>query len=200
MVLTGIIFLAILPVAEYLLWQGDITLNSHFNLRLITSNIVIYPCLGYYLENRMDMNKARKYISVLWLINTAAILVSCYMTYYKAAITGVCLEEYSQAFHSSFAIINVITLYTTFKCCFNKPLPSGWANLTASVGSSTFGIYLIHTTTMHFIETFNILEFMRETIHINYLVSVLIYCQIIFVTAYGITLIMKKIPGLNRII
>lgn len=200
MAIIGIFFMAILPVSEYLLWQGEHTLNTNFRFGWITSSAVIYPCLGYYLENRMDVNKAKKYIPVLWIINIATIMISCYMTYYKATITGVCNEGNSQTFHSSFVLINVITLYITFKCLFNNPLPYKLTSLISSIGGATFGMYLIHTIVMGLVTRSHILEFMRNTIHINYLISSFIYCLIVFIVAYGIVLIMKKIPLLKKLL
>lgn len=200
MIVIGITFMAILPIVEYLLWQGEHTLNTNFRFGWITSSAVIYPCLGYYLENRMDDNKARKYLPILWGINIATIFVSCYMTYFKAKITGICNEGASQAFHSSFVLINVITLYISFKCLFNKPFSSKVSSLIASVGEATFGMYLIHKNVMVLVTRLHILEFLRETVHMNYLLSSLLYCLVVFVIAYGITLLMKKIPLLKKLI
>lgn len=200
MAIIGISFMAVLPISEYLLWHGEHSLNNNFRLRWITSSAVIFPCLGYYLENRMDINKAKKYIPILWLINIATIMVTCYITYYKATITGVCNEESSQTFHSSFVLINVITLYVTFKCLFNKPLSHKWTSLITSIGKATFGMYLIHITVRELVNNFHILDFLRNTMHINYMISSFIYCLIIFIIAYAITLIMKKIPLLKKLI
>ena len=196
----GIFSMAIIPILEFLIWKGAYHINSFFNFNWITSYTVLYPCLGYYIENRMDIEKARKYIPSLWICNIVTILISCYMTYYRPLIIGSGKIEYTQDFHTTFILINMITIYITFKCLFNKSLSSKWTGLISSIGGATFGIYLVHMKVLTLLNGVHFCEFIKNATHINEMIVAFLFSLIIFVISYAITLIMKKIPLLNKII
>ena len=53
---------------------------------------------------------------------------------------------------------------------------------------------------MRVIYDLGLLTTLTERLHINHMISVLIYTAAIFIVSYLITLLMKKIPGLKRLI
>lgn len=143
------VFNMLLPIIQYLLWQDRHNLNANFRLEWLCSSIFIYPCLGYFLQSRLKKgvwNKKR--LMLLWAVNIATILVSCYMTYLKAKATGECNEGASQSFHTSFVMVNCVTIFITCKYAMERIRISEWLHkLIVSAGRCTFGIYLIHILT-----------------------------------------------------
>ena len=69
--------------------------------------------MGYFLSYRVKEFWNKKRILILWGINICTIFMSCYLTYYRASVMGVCNEESSQAFHDTFVLINCITVFVT---------------------------------------------------------------------------------------
>lgn len=198
-ILIVLFFAALLPVTEYRLWQGRLHLN--INLDWMLADILFFPCFGYFLRYRMQNFWNRRRIAILWSINILTILISVYMTYYKAGITGECNEVVSQDFLNSFTLINCAAIYVTCQYIFSHAAVTDWlAKGIKSIGGATFGIYLIHIFVMREIYELGLLTALTESLNINHMISVLIYTTAIFIVSYLITLLMKKVPGLKRLV
>ena len=196
------IFKAVLPITEYLLWQGSEHFNGNIRSIWLAADIFIYPILGYFLEHEIENDKCKKWILPLWIINIITILTTCLMTYYQIKITGVCEENKSQTFFSCFTMINVSTVYISVKYWFSKKKVSVLnEKVISSLGSSTFGIYLVH---LLFLNLFPVVPrlwpVLENVFGTNSMISVMIICFVVMGMSYIATLIMKKIPVLKRLI
>ncbi len=138
-----IIFVGIIPILEYLFWQGEVTLNNNLSVVIFTTDNVIYVLLGYYCENILDINKiTKKKIIFLSLTSAFAIIISCAMTNYRAMIMGLCNQAVSQTFFSSLICIPAVTIYIFFrKICMNG-IQKTIEKIIIKVGASVFGAYL----------------------------------------------------------
>lgn len=200
MIAIAVILKGIIPVVEYLLWQGDITLYSKIKVSWLMENIVLYPCIGYFMHHKIDAKKTKAMIPVLWMLNVAGILISSYMTYYKGQVTGVLSESKSQSFHNSFAVLNCMAIFLTFKYVFEKyRIPSLMEQIILSIGKCTFGIYLIHNLIKDrkVIQDFRI---MLISMGMNYMVAVFIQCLLVLFISYVVTYILLKIPILKKLV
>lgn len=194
----AVIFVGIRPIIEYRIWNGNITLNGSLRVSWLTGAIVLYPCIGYFLEYKLDIEQIGKKLSLLWVINLLFIGISCYMTYYKIMVTGKCSESESQQFHSSFELINCITIYVTIKHLFVKNvLSQKIENIILLVGNSTFGIYLLHGALLDFPILWELFQIKWK---INYMLSAFLFCFVVFSVGHFITLILKRIPILSKLI
>lgn len=202
MIALAVLFSAIIPIAQYLLWHGEHTMNDNLRLDWLISSIVIYPLVGHFLQNIVDIEKMKKWIPLLWLINLLCIFTTCYVTYYKILVTGECSEGASQGFHQAFALINCITLFISFKYFFTHvKLPAFAEKLIASVGQCTFGIYLFHVFVLMQSQYFTKLwDVFRVQWELNYMLAAFLYCFLAMTVCYFITLILRKIPGVNKFI
>ena len=202
MTILYITFKMIIPSLQYILWRGRYTLNNNIDLGWITSNIVIFPLMGYFLSYRVKEFWNKKRILILWGINICTILMSCYLTYYRASVMGVCNEESSQAFHDTFVLINCITVFVTCQYLNDKSqLLSKISKQIISLGGCTFGIYLTHIYIKdHTAITRYISKLFQDIIPIPRMLYAFIYCIIIFICGYIITLLLKKIPFIKRIV
>lgn len=197
-----ICFSSLLPVAEFILWQDKYSLNWNFRLRWLCTDIFIYPCLGYFLETRLKVFWTFKKIFLIWLINIGTIILAGYLTYAKSNITGILDEGNSQTFHSTFAMINCMTIFVTLKyICSNYEFPDQVKRMICSVGTSTFGIYLLHVFYKEKIPAITQLwDIFHHQFRLNYMFSALLYCGVVFVLGYATTILLKQIPVLNKII
>jgi surface polysaccharide O-acyltransferase-like enzyme len=200
MIAMAVFFNGFLPIMEYLFWQGNHTLNENLKISWLVSNIVLYPCIGYFMQNKLDVVQMKRKILMLWLFNVAAILVCCYMTYYKGVVTGEFSEATSQTFFKCFAMINCMTIFVTIKYFFIKiRLPQWIEHLITSLGKCTFGIYLLHMLIM---KSSFIKQILNKMIACGApsLLAVLVQCFIVMLICYIITLILLKIPVLKRLV
>ena len=189
-----IIFNAIIPIVEYLIWKGKVSINQNIKVTWLFSNIVFYPCLGYFLQNEFKKYNNKKSIIFLWIVNIIGIIISCYMTYYRFLETGALKESNAQAFFNNFSFINCICIFITIKYVFENAKMPNWINkLIYSVGSCTFGIYLIHLLILNNSHMKKILVMLQQDAHINHMISVFIVCLCVMVISYIITFLLKKV-------
>lgn len=200
MIVLAIISCGIIPIVEYYLWQGNYHINSSFKLGWIMSNIVLYPLVGYFIHYRIDIK--RKHVIYSWIINVICIILACITTYYNIKITGICNPRETQLFHSSFSIVNNITIFITFKYIFEKfKLPELAEKVICSLGKCTFGIYLIHIFVLYknpYSE--KVLNYLIYGLNINMMIAAFIYCFIIMTVCTIIIYILRKLPVLRKII
>lgn len=192
-------FSAILPIAEYRLWQGRHHLNV--NVGWMLTSTLFFPCLGFFLRYRTQDFWNRKRLAALWGINLLTILISVYMTYYKAGITGECNEYVSQDFFGLFTLVNCTVIYATCQYFFLRVNVREWvAKGIKSVGGSTLGIYLLHFFVMEKLTELGLLTALTGRLNINYMLSGLIYTAAVFIAGYLITLFIKKVPVLKKMV
>jgi len=196
----ALLFNGLIPVAEYLIFSGNQSLNPYLSVSWIACNTVLYPCLGYFLEHRFRMTNPRKTLGILWIANVAGLAVSCAMTAYVGKVTGVLQENDSEIFFTSFALISCATVYLTVKQVMKDRTVPGWLEkLLCSVGKCVFGIYLLHyfvmCTPAGEVLRQRILGVVREPMLASW-----VFCVTVILMCYGITLILKKIPFVNKLI
>lgn len=191
----------LLPVFEFLFLNGY-CLNDNFRMSWIVSAAVIYPALGYYMENRMDIQKVTgKKLLVLWSINIICIFASCVLTWYRAKTTGVCRESESQMFYNTFVLVNMVTLYISFRYLqFKHPLKGAFAKVLTVIGGCTFNVYLIHILIKDTLDVYRVLNVLKRICPSFVMLPTLLYCCIVFAIGVILTWAFKKIPGLKRLI
>lgn len=196
----AVFFNGILPSIEYLIKQGTVTINSNLKISWLLNSAVLYPCLGYFMQHRLKFESLKKYVPWLWGANVLGIIVSCYMTYYKSLVTGVLSEAESRAFHSSFVIINCVTIFLTVRMIFERRKVGSIAQkIVLSVGSCTFGIYLWHIWVISQDLFKDSLKWLQDT-GLNDMICILLMCLLTMIISYIITLILSKIPMVKKLV
>lgn len=194
----AVFFDGILPSIEYLVNKGTITLNGNLKISWLVNQGFLYPCLGYFMQNRLDIQKYKKYLPLLWIFNVLGISASCYMTYYKGMYTALLRET---TFHSSFRVINCVVVFITIRCLFEKAnLPNILNKIIISVGKCTFGIYLLHPFILEqrFFQTCS--QYLLQRTGINDMAVYFMLCFITMAICYIIILLLSKIPILKKLV
>lgn len=195
------VFFMLIPSVQYLIWTGKHSLYDNAYPAWISEKIFIFPLTGYFLQHRAASFWNKKRLLILWGINICAILFSCYLTYRRAIVMGVCDEYNSQAFHSTFVLINSGTIFVTCQYLdrhtqvlkkLKKPI--------YSIGGCTFGIYLLHLFFRDYTPLYTrMLDAAQNQLHLSLMLSVLVYCVVVYLLGYVITLILKRIPVLEKL-
>lgn len=196
-----VLMLQILHALQYLFTQGETQISDTIQNSLwIMTDVVVYPCMGYYIHHRLDITSIKKKLPIIWGVNLVGIAVSCYMTYYLGQITGVLNEGNSQEFLNSFVLLNCMCIFMTAKYVFGTIQVPDWSNkIIISVGKTTFGIYLLHQLVKCYFTHYQIIP--KITAYgVDSMVAVLLYCFGVLMICYVLTLILLRIPGVKKLI
>lgn len=184
-------------ILQYIVSNGQVKYNPNFSLFFETSNI-FYPLLGYFLENRLNINNIKKsWLIEIGVFSFLSIAVSCIMTYYHCSLIGEWKESTSQMFFKTLTYIPATAMFLYIKLVFAKyHLKDSIKNLITVIGSTTFGIYLLDTIYRE--TTINIYYIMLPYVHS--LLACIIWLLFACILGSLITYLLKKLPLLKKII
>lgn len=186
-----VVFHAIIPMLQWGLFQGSVSLNASLNVSMIMGDILIYPALGYYLE---QWSLSGKQLGLLWLWALLAIAVTAYMTCYKIKLTGEVDEGRVGTFYKSLSIFPAAAVYASARKL--KRIPQRLGKMICAMGECTFGVYLIEQILRE--EGYPICDWM--SLGIPQLLATLIYTAAVVVIGMMIVGILKLIPCINKLI
>ena len=194
----AVLFRGILPSVEYLLTQGSATVYTNLKPVMATTDVVIFPLLGYYVSNRLDISKKGRTLGAAWLLMLAGIAATFMMVCYKAEVRETFGAENEQKFLSLFNITTCYGLMVTARCLENR-IPARMGKWIGTLGKCTFGLYLIHM----FIREITPIYFLPETLRemgVNPMLACWADILIIAVTGYAVTWLLLKIPGVRKLV
>ena len=198
MAIVGVIINAIIPIAQYFIWKGNAKINTNVKEIWIVGYLALYPCIGYFLQNKIKINI--KMVICTWIVNILTIALTCCTTYFLLKTQGNVTQTIAQAFFSCFAIVSSTCVFVTIKYAFeNTKFNNIITRIINSMGECSYGIYLFHPLFLDSKHVIEILQKIRD-LGINRLISAFIWCGCIFIMCYVITYILKKIPGLKKIL
>ena len=142
------IFISLLPILNIVLRYvrfGTLTLNSGFDAPFANKLIFFYPFIGYYLDQKLDIeNMEKKHLYEVIGIEIAAILIQCLLTYGRASSAGHIENDYLAIFDYVIAMTTFILIKYLVVNVF--PKFKNWSRISGFicfVGPLTFGIYLM---------------------------------------------------------
>ena len=193
-----IVFVGLLPILQYILVKENYTLNSSFSAPIIICSNVFYFTMGHYLENVFEQkNYTKRTTLLLSIVSFACISISCLITNYRALITGEFSEGTSQAFHMCLIAVPTFATFFLVKYMFQKISISDIINkIIITVGSCTFGIMLFENI---FREN-EVFIFHALNPHIGNFPSCIIWVSAIFLSALLLTLILKRVPFIKKLL
>jgi len=194
----ALIFGGVIPVAEFLLFKGQVRMNGFLNTPWLLEQVILFPCVGYFLQNKFIITK--KNLIMSWIANLMGIFISCYMTYYRGVVTGITTGSESQAFHNIFVLLNCICMFMTVKYFVERVRIEGWLKkLLCSIGECCFGIYLFHPLFLEIPLRHQVSLFFINR-GLNFMLTALLVCLWVFIVSYLLTFILKKIPFIAKMI
>lgn len=186
------------PVKYIMSWPNY---NSSLNPYWLFCSIFIFPCTGYFLHHRIK-NISPLNLTCLWCLNLISMFIIGYATYCKVLATGVCNEQSSQSFHDCAKLINMITIFMTVKYfCLKSEIKPILSRVLISIGSCTFGIYLLHELFLfRFPLTWKLGYYLTKVFSFGEFSTTLIIVLWTFVCGCLTTLVLKKIPYIRMIL
>ena len=184
----------IIVIFEYFFSHGVshpnmVVFQQNSSFLFLTDTCIFYPLIGYYIENKIDINKLRNKLIVLWIINIATILIAISLVYHRINVYAINDNDYA-CFRWTFVYVNAITIFLTLKYLFSKiRLPHSIEWGIKQVSSCTFGIYLIHLLILNIIPD----KYKYNTGILHFVFSI-----IVFLICFLIIRLIKFIPIIKK--
>lgn len=189
------------PIFEFLLFNNAHALNRYLRATWLTTNIIIYPIMGYYIDIIFDIRQLnRNKLIRLWMLNIGMILVSCILTYSLLNKTG----KFNQSFLGTFDLFNMLTVFITFKYaffCYELRMGEKVKAMIMKIGACTFGIYLWHIMILSKLPYIN--HVWNKLIIMNLINPMILafgMCALVFFIGVILTAIMKQFPVLKHLV
>lgn len=185
----------LIPMVQYRLSGGQIALNGSLNLSLVVSTTVIFPAAGYFFEHRKALSW--KQIGLLWMLTAAATAAAMYMTHYKITLTGEVAESRVGTFYKSLCLIPTVSVYVTLKKLTDgRQFPKWLERIVITAGSCTFGTYLMEQILRE--RGYFICDWLAKTL--SQVPATMIYVLLVTVTGMAVVWLIKRIPGVGKLI
>ena len=192
----AVFFDGILPAAEFLILKDTVSMSRYIRITWLTDYAVLYPCLGYFMQNRVGVKWIRKYLPWVWAFNIVGLSASCFMTYLQLEVN----DKSLQMFHNCFVMINFAAMFLTIRLLYERRSfgKTGTA-LISTLGKCSFGIYLWHIFVRELPLFAGIPDFLTAA-GLTRMAAVLVTCLVVMAVSCVITLIQSKIPVLKRLV
>lgn len=181
-------------ILVYILMIGNFLIPYiNFIFKLEIKNFMIIPeyatyyLIGYWITTKENICK--KKIIIPGIVATIAMII---IEIHSISSNGVVFE----ANHSSkdlLTLIQSVSVFMFFKeFCFNKRI----GKLLDLICKCSFGIYIIHPFWINML--YKVIKFTPLTMNIG--IGILVCFIVVFVLSFVTTLIMKRIPFINKIV
>jgi len=199
MLAVAIIFRCVIPAFEQLRWAGEHRLNGDLSLAWLTADIVLYPAIGYFLHNRMDLRACKRALPFLLLAALAGLYISCLLTwreYQRLWITHI------QTYHNLFAAVYAAAVFVVIRVLYMHVKTEGrLARWTERLGGMTLGVYLLHVPVMDHTRLFQEWVWIpMDALHLPQLLCGMIYIVLLFAACAAAAAVLKRIPGLRTLL
>lgn len=188
------------PLFELLLFNNQYHLNTHLSGAFICTDLFFLPILGFYIENKMNMERVSLgKLSFLWISNVLLLLLAAYAT---SLVNANGANIVKQTYIGCFSSITAFVLYITIKKLLRiKPCKSKHTKkILLSLSSCTFGIYLIHLLPMRLLNVNpEFVAFYNSKGPILMVILWLALSVIIFALSYIIVWVLRKIPIIREV-
>lgn len=170
---------------------SDSMINVYFPL---VERTLFYFLMGYYMAHRFswELVTGRKLL-VSSILSAAAIGVMAWLSWNDFSSNGTMTHD----FMSDLICIPVFTVYSAVHYLVERHpiqgLPQKWI---LALGGCTFGAYLLEGILRH--ELLPLYDFLEPRIHV--LPACLVWVAAVVVCGLALTWVMKKIPGLKKIL
>ncbi|MBQ2952870.1 MAG: acyltransferase [Clostridia bacterium] len=143
-VLLAVVYQAaqLLTVADYALYQGTAAHTGYLSF-FVAADYVVYPLLGYHIDNLKDDEREETGYILLFL-SILAIAGTCVLMKWRMGVDGGWTNANREACMGRLSLIPAVTVFCGLKRLFDRhPVTGKAAGALFVLGSCTFGVYLL---------------------------------------------------------
>lgn len=129
--------------ADYYFYRGSGAHSWAFSIFTAT-RALLYPLLGFYMENRMPKEKYQpETFIILAVLMIMSVYLSCVMMEWRCKVDGGWTSSNQEAYLDSLVVFPTVTIYYAARLWFLKhPASEKMGKILFHIGSYTFGVYL----------------------------------------------------------
>ena len=190
-----LLFRGIVPVAEYVLWHGERTVNPSFTANFFSYDVVFF-LMGYFLEYRIKQLKRSKMLFLL-LSGAAAFALMMAATQLRLHDGGLMTDAEGEKFYAGLLAVPSAAVFYSARLLFrNADRNSALSKTVVTLGSVSFGVMLLE----HFIrcETGFVLHALNRVL--PEFSSAALWTLFVYLSGGLVTWCLKKIPGVKKFI
>ena len=187
------------PMINTFMRQNDfntVPLHDYFRSCLAVEHIFFYPLVGYYIDRIIVENISRRKWMIIYVACSICICIECLCTELEFLRDG----KYTQNYVMMFDYVIAITAFITVKrlyICMRPHMSTTFCNGINLIGSLTFGMYLLDPFCRMFIGW----QFDEAVLPIlRTLLTSVLWCFTSMIIGGLITFLIKKIPGIGKLI
>lgn len=197
--IASMLYSACIPMIEFFYFKNEVSLNGNFSICIISSQFIVYPLLGYYMEHiKKEEEYTLKEFLFCLFVSIGIILFAAVLTKYKCTYEDIWRESHAQTF---FRIFQPIVAYTVFYgvklWSLHHTVKDAVQKILQYFGAGTFGLMLIENIVRE--KTLNIYDFLCVK-EFNYFIAAIIWVSVVTVIGLLITSFFKKIPVFRKLI
>ncbi len=190
-----LLFRGIVPVAEYVLWHGERSINASFIANFFSYDVVFF-LMGYFLEYRLSSLKKSKAFLLL-LLGAASFALMMAGTQLRLHDGGLMTDAEGERFYAGLLAVPSAAVFYSARLLFrNTDEKSSLSKTVAALGSVSFGVMLLE----HFIrcETGFVLRTLNS--FLPEFSSAVLWTLFVYLSGGLVTWCLKKIPGVKKFI
>ena len=190
-----LILRGLLPVLEYTLFHGKISINPSFTANFFSYDVVFFLA-GYFLEHRIA-EQTWKRAGVLLIFGLASLLIILAGTQLLLNDGGSMTDVNAERFYAGLLLLPSAAVYYTARLCFQRVRNDGaFAKIVRFGGSVSFGVMLSE----HFVRCESLAMIHLFRAYLPPLLSCLLWVIIIYLICSGISALLKRIPFVKKYI
>lgn len=185
---------------EFLLTGKMDIVNAYLRPSWMAVSVVLFPCLGYYLDCRVKEKNLGKLTLVLWIVSLLA-LECCY----KGTLIDMMRlqqfgEDYPGTFLETFDGVFAATVFVTVKrLCLSLRFSERAGKWISILGSATLGVYIFHVVFNSMTWTYGTYENLYYK-GVPHGAALFCYMAFLIVPSLLVTWILHFVPGLNKLL
>lgn len=184
-------------VTTKILWREFVLLTDYFSAPFATIDFIFYPVVGYYLANVLPTEKIRaRHVVCLVSSCIAGIIITTLITYHQGIN-----EAFTQDYISELAFCFAAAAFIISRLLYEKLKPascSSFKKLITAVAPLTLGVYLLDPVFRKMVFYNKVYEKISDSLII--VPYSILYCFISLSVLSFVTYLLKKIPGIKRIL
>ncbi len=195
----ALVFSLVIPVGIEWTQLAGFSLNDFVYPAWLLGDFVLIPLAGYYFTEIAGEDDRNTWLMRAVLVCTACVAVMMYTAHAdNMSQQGISQESFHAVYSLTFPCV---LIYLLVKKAMGKiRLSERQQHLLTKVGGCCFGMYLVHIIVMNLPIVRDIPDLLKYRMGISSFVSAVLFTVAVAVLSFLVTLLLKRVPGVKKLL